>query len=279
MQNRFFLFFFTALFICISAQPTQSVFLKQDLLFRPSVTLKDYGLKGKVKKVELVTFYTDSALKKSYQTLYFSDTGVLIQNSFYSENEKANATTFSYHYRDGRLNSITTATGTGKQIFSYDSSGRLIRKDSYGKYEEDKHEVDETESYHYNSQDYIIKSAKTNLITECKYNNNHQIREIRSYYADKPSEVSVTEYQFKTLAEKPYTVVTKNNGKINETENLQYDNRENMIESVTIGSDSTKNTSTHRIAYDRKGNIISETVYIKGKEFSTTTKEIEYGSL
>ncbi len=276
-MNRLHLFFSAFLCVFITAQQPDDSVLRQNLLFRPPVTLQDHGLQSNVKKVEITTSYSDKAAQQDYRTLYFSDTGLLLKNSFHREKE--DELTVYYHYDNGRLDSITSSDGTGKEVFSYDSTGRLIRKSSYGKYEDNKNEIDETEEYHYNKQGYIIQSVRSNFILECNYTADHQIREVKSYYTDQPSDISSTVYQYKSLKDRPDLIINKKNGRVQETTLITYDHRKNAVETVSVYPDKTRITVTSSINYDDQGNISSCITSTGGKKTSTVIQKTEYISL
>ncbi|REC74029.1 hypothetical protein DRF60_18300 [Chryseobacterium elymi] len=49
-----------------------------------------------------------------------------------------------YHYSNSKLDSITNNTHTAKQVFTYDDQNKLVKRVSYGRYEENKDEIDKS---------------------------------------------------------------------------------------------------------------------------------------
>lgn len=276
--SKFNIFIILLLFpVLVFAQDLDHVILRQELLFRIPLSTKDYGLHGSIQKLQKMTSYSDTQIPKTYETLFFSGKGLLTKREFYREGEKDATVTSYYHYSNKKIDSITTNTHTEKEVFNYDNNNRLIKKITYGKYEETRDEIDEVENFYYNSQDYIIKSVKdlSNLITECKYNSNSQLIQIKSFYSDNPKDTDVTEYQFQT-SDKPHTAITKENGKIQTTFLYKFDTKGNNIETTIISPDKTGKTIKNNITYDSSGNIISNVTLNNGSKTSVLIQEIEY---
>ncbi|WP_223606660.1 hypothetical protein [Chryseobacterium sp. OSA05B] len=260
------------------SQELDQVIVKQNLLFRNPLTTKDYGLHGNVKKLEKRTSFADPKISTVYETLFFSGTGLLTKKAYYSEGEKEPNLIYYYHYNNNRLDSITNTHHIEKEVFNYDDRNRLIKKITYGKYDETKDEIDEAESFHYNSENYIIKSVKdsANLVMESKYNKKKQIIQIKSYYTNNPENMAVTEYQFQTLYDKPDVVITKRNEKTQNTTIYKCDIKGNHIETITISQNKTANKIQNSMIYDQHSNITSNIISDKGNKISETVQKIEY---
>ncbi|REC73661.1 hypothetical protein DRF60_19210, partial [Chryseobacterium elymi] len=199
------------------------------------------------------------------------------KRELYREGEKEEMETSYYHYSNSKLDSITNNTDTAKQVFTYDDQNKLVKRVSYGRYEENKDEIDEEETFYYNSENFIIKSVKsTSLVIECKYNKNNQIVQTKSFSTDNPKEIDVTEYQFRALSDKPDTVITKRNGKIQNTLLNKFDAKENTIETAIVFPDKTGRTTKNSLIYDHQNNIVSNITSNNEGKISERIQEIEY---
>lgn len=261
----------------VFTQELDHVMLKQELLFRPVLSKKDYGLYGNIKKLEITNSHYDPKITTTHEILSFSATGLLVKKEFYREGEKDAMETSYYHYSNSKVDSITNNTHTAKQLFTYDDQNKLVKKVNYGRYEENKDEIDEVETFFYNSENFIIKSVKSsNFVMECKYNKNNQIIQIKSYSTDTPKDIDLTEYQFQTLPGKPDKVITKRNGKIQNTLQNKFDTKENTIKTIIISPNKTGRTIKNNLTYDNHDNIISNISFNNGEKTGEMIQEIEY---
>jgi len=277
LQSVFSLLILLLLPICISAQELDQVILKQDLLFRNVLSKKDYGVHGDIRKLQITNSNFGDKVTKYHETIYFSDTGVITKKELYGEGEKEAVETLLYHYNNNKLDSITNNSHTAKQVFTYDDQNKLIKKVSYGKYEENKDEIDEEETFHYNSENFIIKSVKsTNLVIECKYNKTNQIVQTKSFSTDSPKDIDVIEYQFRALTDKPDIIITKRNGKVQNTVLNKFDTKENTIETTIIFPDKTGRTTKNSLTYDNNGNIVSNITSNNEGKTGERIQKIEY---
>ncbi|MBL1219265.1 hypothetical protein JET18_00320 [Chryseobacterium sp. L7] len=277
LQSVFTLLILLLLPVSVSAQELDEVILKQDLLFRNLLSKKDYGVHGDIKKLRVTHSNFGGKITKYYETIFFSKAGIITKRELYREGEKEEMETSYYHYSNSKLDSITNNTHTAKQVFTYDDQNKLVKMVSYGRYEENKDEIDEEETFYYNSENFIIKSVKsTNLVIECKYNKNNQIVQTKSFSTDNPKDIDVTEYQFRTLADMPDTVITKRNGKIQNTLLNKFDAKENTIETAIVFPDKTGRTTKNSLTYDHQNNIVSNITSNNEGKISERIQEIEY---
>ena len=277
-QFTFFLSFLLLFWISLGfGQKLDSVFLKQSSLVRVPVTVKDFGLKGNVKMVETTSSNLDGPAMTTIHRNYFSESSLLLKTEFYNTENSKDKTVWNYHYSKNKLDSITTNDGTRKQIFHYDQKNRMISQSNYGKYDDNKNEIEETESYFYNDKDMIIKKINdsTKFIILVLYDAKNQLKRSNFYKLDTPEDVNVSEYDSESKTE---NTVMKRNGKVIYSAAVIINSNGNFDVVDTKDQDNKKLKFTYEYIYDKNKNYINQLSFVNGKKNRVETRKIIYYS-
>ncbi len=258
-------------------QSLDSTFLKQSILVRPSLTLKDYGLNGKVSSVEIISSNSDIPATTTKQKNYFSKSGFITKLEFYPSNHKDEIITWNYYYSLDKLDSITTNDGTRKQTFFYDSNDRMVMKQFFGKYDDTKNDIEETEHYFYNERGFIEKAINdtTQVVIQCLYDNSGRLERTNLYNFLSPEDVNVSEHYYDGNTEK---IVTKKNKKILSTDIIKLNSFNQFDEIDSTQYDGQKLKFTYDYSYDQKQNFINLIEFVNGIKNRTETRKIIYYS-
>lgn len=256
-----------------SQQPDET-FLKQNLMFRNAVSLKDYSLKGKVQRMEISRTDADFGSSSDY-VFHFSETGLITKTETIINKDRKNMVTRFFHYSNNKLDSITNKDGTSKEEFFYDDLGRLTKKVSYGSYEENKNSISEVEHYSYDNENFIIKAEKdyAQMVTTALYDKQGRFIRTNMYSISAPEVVDVMEYSYSDKSEKS---VWKQNGKPVFTTTIYY-KEDKIIDAIEITDvNGNKTTTDVQFTFDKKGNIITETSLENGRKSSEAIFKIIY---
>ena len=263
--------------LLIFGQKVDSLFLKQSSLMRMPLTVKDFGLKGKVKMAETTSYNVDTDPMTMIHRISFSESGFLLTSESYRTDDPDDKTTWNYHYGSNRLDSITTNDGTRKQIFHYDQKNRLISQSNYGRYEDNKDDIEETETYFYNDQDMIIKKVNdsSKFVILALYDAKNQLKRTNFYQLDTPEDVNVSEYDTESKTE---NTIMKRNGKILYTAVVKVNSNGNFEVVDTTDDTNKKLTFTYEYVYDKNKNYTHQTTILNGKKIRVEDRKIVYYS-
>lgn len=263
--------------LLIFGQKVDSLFLKQSSLMRMPLTVKDFGLKGKVKMAETTSYNVDTDPMTMIHRISFSESGFLLTSESYRTDDPDDKTTWNYHYGSNRLDSITTNDGTRKQIFHYDQKNRLISQSNYGRYEDNKDDIEETETYFYNDQDMIIKKVNdsSKFVILALYDAKNQLKRTNFYQLDTPEDVNVSEYDTESKTE---NTIMKRNGKILYTAVVKVNSNGNFEVVDTTDDANKKLTFTYEYFYDKNKNYTHQTTILNGKKIRVEDRKIVYYS-
>lgn len=276
-MRKFVLLFCSLTAFFINAQHVDSILLKQSSLMRMPLTVKDFGLKGKVKMIETTTSNLEGPPMTTVRRNYFSETSMLLKTEFSNMDIADDKTVWNYHYSNNKLDSITMNDGTGKQIFHYDQKNRLISQSNYGKYDDTKDQIEETESYFYNDQDMMIKKINdsTKFVILVLYDAKNQLKRSNFYHLDTPEDVNVSEYDAESKIE---NTIMKRNGKIIYSAAVIINSNGDFDVVDTKDQDNKQFKFTYEYIYDKNNNYINQLSFLNGKKDRVEDRKIVYYS-
>ena len=273
-----FLIGFFSSFTSVFSQETEGLlYLKQELLFREPILIKDYKLHGMVKSLKTTTNHYENNFV-SYQNLYFSKEGFLTKSDYYTSLDKKDISVRVYNYQNGKLMSSVESNGTGKKIFHYDDTNRLLQEINYGKYNENKDEVEDIKEYKYNSKNQIIKTIDNDKTSEFVYDTNNRVIQIKYFYVSDPDEIFTDKFNYQDNTNHSYSSVSMKNGVIISRYKYKsnYDEKNNVTDLETETEGMPLEVEKNVYVYDRQGNISKKETYHNGKKVSLQIYNISY---
>ncbi|KNB63050.1 MULTISPECIES: hypothetical protein [Chryseobacterium] len=262
----------------VFSQETESLlYLKQELLFREPILKKDYKLHGLVKSLKITTNHYENNFV-SYQNLYFSKEGFLTKSEYYTNLDKKHIVVTVYNYQNSKLMYLVESNGTGKKVFYYDNMNRLIKEISYGKYNENKDEVENIKEFVYNSKNQIIKTTDYDKVSEFIYDTSDRFTQIKYFYVSDPDEIFTDKFNYQDNKNHSYSSVSMKNGVIISRYRYKsnYDEKNNITDLETETEGMPLKVEKNVYMYDSQDNISKKETYHNDKKVSLQIYSINY---
>ena len=260
------------------SQTLDSVFLKQPPEIRGYLTLKDYALQGKVKKITRTNYAFDEETGKknsraNIEVKHFNKSGliVLIENYDYDNNRDKFIS--KYHYSLKRLDSVS---GYWSSKYEYDENGRLISILTYR--DEIEKDTSSYKTFEYNAKNFIVfeKKVLDSTSIEYGYNSNNEINIEKFVYDNIKGANQSYEYSYDSICKcsiilQKYidgTILSKDlykthdNKRVKEFFRVDLETNEEILEGKRI------------YKFDKKKNWIFEEIYSTAKKLIQTNEQI-----
>lgn len=260
------------------SQTLDSIFLKQPLEIRGCLTLNDYDLKGKVKKITTANYTFDAETGKknsraNIEVKHFNKNGLIVLIENYDSENNRDKFISKFHYSSKRLHSVS---GYWSSKYKYDENGRLISILTYR--DEIEKDTSSYKTFEYNLKNFIVleRNVLDSTNIEYEYNSNNEININKFTYDNIPDGNQSFEYSYDFICKCSITVQKNYDGTIMSKFITKIADNKHIKEFLTVDLETNQEILESKRIYkfDKNMNWIFEEIYDLNNKLIQTNQQI-----